>query len=130
MKTKITSLDFDPANTSLFNDSTDGKIFIIVEEMPHFPGGDSMMFEFLINNLQYPKYAREKDISGKVIATFVVDKDGNIKESKILKGIGGGCDEEVIRLINSMPKWTPGKQNGKNVAVQYSMPFSFNLNMR
>lgn len=130
VKTKITSLDFDPANTSLFNASTDGKIFIIVEEMPHFPGGDSMMFEFLINNLQYPKYAREKDISGKVIATFVVDKDGNIKESKILKGIGGGCDEEVIRLINSMPKWTPGKQNGKNVAVQYSMPFSFNLNMR
>jgi protein TonB len=104
-----------------------GKIFTIVEEMPSFPGGELELIKFLQKNIKYPAMARENGISGKVYVTFVVDKEGKIKDAKVLRGIGGGCDEEALRVVRSMPDWKIGKQNGRPVAVQYNLPISFTL---
>jgi protein TonB len=107
-------------------DADAGKIFTVVEEMPSFPGGEEKLFEYL-SKIKYPSIARENGISGRVYVTFVVDKDGKIKDAKILRGIGGGCDEEAMRVVKSMPDWKPGRQNGRNVSVQYNLPVNFNL---
>ena len=103
-----------------------GKIFTVVEEMPSFPGGEAKLFEYL-SKIKYPAIARENGISGRVYVTFVVDKDGKIKDAKLLRGIGGGCDEEALRVVKSMPDWKPGRQNGRNVTVQYNLSVNFNL---
>ena len=103
-----------------------GKIFIFVEEMPSFPGGEAKLFEYL-SKIKYPAAARENGITGRVYVTFVVDKDGKIKDVKKQRGIGGGCDEEAIRVITAMPDWKPGRQNGRNVSVQFNLPVNFNL---
>ena len=103
-----------------------GKIFTVVEEMPSFPGGEAKLFEYL-SKIKYPVIARENGITGRVYVTFVVDKDGKIKDVKKLRGIGGGCDEEAIRVITAMPDWKPGRQNGRNVSVQFNLPVNFNL---
>ncbi len=102
-------------------------IFIIVESMPHFPGGDAARIEYLSENLKYPTMARETNIQGKVFVTFVVEKDGSITDVKVLRGIGGGCDDEAIRVIKNMPKWIPGKQRNTPVRVQFNMPIKFML---
>jgi protein TonB len=104
-----------------------GKIFTIVEEMPSFPGGDTKLFEFLQKNIKYPPIARENGIQGRVYVTFVVDKEGKIKDAKVIRGIGGGCDEEALRVVRAMPEWKIGKQNGRPVAVQYNLPINFTL---
>lgn len=104
-----------------------GKIFTIVEEMPTFPGGENKLFEFLQKNIKYPPIARENGISGRVYVTFVVDKEGKIKDAKVVRGIGGGCDEEALRVVRAMPDWNIGKQNGRPVSVQYNLPINFIL---
>ena len=104
------------------------EIFTVVEENPGFPGGDEARIKFLQSNMKYPTMARESGIQGKVYVTFVVEKNGNVTDVKILRGIGGGCDEEAIRVVKSMPKWNPGKQRGKNVRVQFNLPIQFTLN--
>lgn len=109
------------------SDPDAGKVFTIVEEMPSFPGGEAKLMEYLQTKIKYPGIARENGISGRVYVTFVVDKDGKIKEAKLLRGIGGGCDEEALRVVKSMPDWKPGRQNGRNVSVQYNLPVNFNL---
>ena len=103
------------------------KPFLIVEQMPDFPGGTEDLMKFLRNNIQYPQMARETNIQGKVIIQFVVNKDGKISNVKVLRGIGGGCDEEAIRVVKSMPTWKPGKQNGVTVPVYFQLPISFTL---
>jgi protein TonB len=108
-------------------DPDEGKIFTVVEEMPGFPGGEEKLFEYLRKNIKYPPVARENGISGRVFVTFVVDKDGKVKDARILRGIAGGCDEEALRVIRAMPDWKPGKQNGRAVAVQYNLPVNFTL---
>jgi len=105
----------------------EGKIFTVVEEMPGFPGGEGKLFEYLQKNIKYPPVARENGIQGRVYVTFVVDKDGKIKDAKILRGIGGGCDEEALRVIRTMPQWKAGRQNGRSVQVQYNLPVNFTL---
>lgn len=105
----------------------EGKIFTVVEEMPGFPGGEAKLFEYLQKNIKYPPVARENGIQGRVYVTFVVDKDGKIKDAKILRGIGGGCDEEALRVVRSMPEWKAGRQNGRSVQVQYNLPVNFTL---
>jgi len=104
------------------------EIFTVVEENPGFPGGDEARIQFLQSNMKYPSMARESGIQGKVYVTFVVEKNGNVTDVKILRGIGGGCDEEAIRVVKAMPKWTPGKQRGKSVRVQFNLPIQFTLN--
>jgi protein TonB len=101
--------------------------FIIAEEMPSYPGGETERQKFLGESIQYPQQALENGIHGTVYVQFVVDSKGNITDAKIMRGIGGGCDEEALRVIRMMPQWHPGKQNGKPVRVQYTMPVSFRI---
>ena len=85
------------------------------------------MFEYLYSNIKYPQVAKENNITGKVFLTFVVEKDGSIAGAKILRDIGGGCGQEALRVVKSMPKWSPGKQRGKPVRVQFNLPVVFDL---
>jgi len=103
------------------------QIFTIVEEMPTFPGGEVEMRKYLGKSIKYPQMAQDAGISGTVFLTFEVDKDGKIKDVKVLRGIGGGCDEEAMRVVKAMPQWTPGKQRGKAVRVQFTLPVKFTL---
>lgn len=102
-------------------------IFTVVESMPEFPGGQGELYKYLGNNIKYPVMAKESGIQGRVFVTFVVEKDGSITDVRLLRGIGGGCDEEAIRVVESMPNWKPGKQRGKPVRVQYNLPVKFTL---
>jgi len=102
-------------------------VFTIVEEMPSYPGGEVERNKFLATNIVYPQQATENGIQGTVYVSFVVDSKGNVTDVKILRGIGGGCDEEALRVVKMMPKWHPGKQNGKQVRVLFNMPIYFKL---
>lgn len=103
------------------------EIFAYAEEMPAFPGGETAMLKYMGKNTRYPQLAKESNIQGTVYVGFVVGKDGSINDVKVLRGIGGGCDEEAIRVVKNMPKWTAGKQRGKPVKVSFRLPFKFNL---
>ncbi|NVO20649.1 MAG: energy transducer TonB [Bacteroidetes bacterium] len=103
------------------------KPFTVVEQMPEFPGGEQSMMKFLRENIKYPQMARESGIAGSVYVTFVVNKSGQISDVRILRGIGGGCDEEALRVVRAMPSWIPGRQNGKSVPVQFNLPIKFTL---
>ena len=103
------------------------EIFQIVEEMPAYPGGEAKLMEYIAKNIKYPQIARETGIQGRVFVGFVVEPDGSVSNVKVLRGIGGGCDEEAMRVVKSMPKWKPGKQRGKAVRVSYMLPVNFKL---
>ena len=95
----------------------------IVEEMPHFPGGDQALMDYLKKNMRYP----DEDVQGRVIVSFMVEKDGSISDVKVVKSLSEGADKEALRLINSMPKWHPGKQLGTPVNTKYTVPVIFRL---
>ncbi|MFZ4739944.1 MAG: energy transducer TonB [Bacteroidales bacterium] len=101
---------------------------MVVEENPGFSGGDEARIQNLQNNMKYPTMEGESGIQAKVYVTFIVEKNGNVADVKILRGIVGGCDEEAIRVVKALPKWTPVKQRGKAVRVQYNLPIQFTLN--
>ena len=103
------------------------EIFFIVEEMPDFPGGDTALRQFIANSVDYPKIAVEKGIQGKVYVTFVVTKDGSVANATIARGVDPSLDKEALRVVNSLPKWKPGKQRGKPVNVSYTVPINFQL---
>ncbi len=103
------------------------QIFMVVEQMPEFPGGEEALYKYLAGNITYPQMAKESGIQGRVYVTFIVEQDGSISDVRVLRGIGGGCDEESIRVVKAMPKWKPGKQRGKPVRVQYNLPVKFSL---
>ena len=103
------------------------EIFTVVEEQPAYPGGEEARIAYLQQNIKYPEEAKELGIQGKVFVTFVVEVDGTITDVRVLRGIGGGCDEEAIRVVKSMPKWVPGKQRGVPVRVQFNLPIKFTL---
>ena len=103
------------------------EIFQIVEEMPSFPGGEAKLNDYIAKNVKYPQIARETGIQGHVFVGFVIEPDGSISNVRLLRGIGGGCDEEAIRVVKSFPKWKPGKQRGKAVRVSYQLPVFFKL---
>ncbi len=96
-------------------------------EMPSYPGGGQAMMKFISENVIYPDQAKNDLIVGTVIVTFVVEVDGTLTDIKILRGIGGGCDEEALRVVKMMQKWTPGKLGGKPARIQYNLPFVFIL---
>lgn len=105
----------------------DNSPVLFAEVMPSFVGGEAKLFEYLQRNIKYPPVARETGIEGIVYVTFVVDVDGKIINAKILRGIGGGCDEEALRVISGMPQWKAGYQHGSAVKVQFNIPVSFTL---
>jgi len=103
------------------------KVFDVVEQMPSFPGGQSALFQWLSSNIKYPVVAEENGVQGRVIVTFVVERDGSITDVKVVKSVDPSLDKEAVRVTKSMPKWIPGKQNGSAVRVKYTVPVTFRL---
>lgn len=101
--------------------------FVIVEQQPEYPGGLEALRTFLGKNLNYPRSAASAGVSGRVYVSFVVNTDGSLTDIQVLKGIGFGCDEEAVRVMQKMPHWRPGKQSGRTVRVKYNLPISFTL---
>ncbi len=116
-----------PENTPVQQEEGEELVFTIVEEMPVYPGGEKEMFKFLAATVKYPEEAIENGVTGVVYVTFQVQKDGAITNARVLRGIGGGCDEEASRVVGLMPNWKPGYQRGKAVVVQYNLPIRFAL---
>ena len=103
------------------------KAYDVVDEMPQFPGGPSALFEFISKNIQYPKEAEDANLQGRVIVSFVVEKDGSVSNAKVVRPIDPLLDAEALRVVNSMPKWIPGKQNGEAFRVKYTIPVTFRV---
>ena len=103
------------------------KVFDVVEEMPQFPGGQAALLEYLAKNIKYPVVAEENGVQGRVIVTFVVERDGSITDVRVVKSVDPSLDKEAARVFKSMPKWQPGKQNGSAVRVKYTVPVQFRL---
>ena len=102
-------------------------IYTVVDQMPQFQGGPEGLGSFIRSNLSYPREALDNNIQGVVVASFIVEKDGSVSNIEIIKGLGYGCDQEVIRLIRLMPQWTPGKKESMNVRVKLNIPVEFKL---
>jgi periplasmic protein TonB len=107
--------------------ASENEIFTVVESMPEFPGGDKAVYAYLEQNMVYPEQAKAVGISGMVYVSFVVEKDGSITDVQLLRGIGGGCDEEALRVVKDMPRWIPGKQRHVPVRVNFHLGIKFTL---
>ena len=103
------------------------KVFDVVEEMPSFPGGNGALMSYLSSNVKYPVVAQENGVQGRVIVSFVVERDGSISDVKVARSVDPSLDREAQRVVKSMPRWTPGKQNGQTVRVKYTVPVVFRL---
>ena len=103
------------------------KVFDVVEEMPHFPGGTAALQAFLSSNTKYPVVAQENGVQGRVIVSFVVERDGSITDVRVVRSVDPSLDREASRVVRSMPRWSPGKQNGSAVRVKYTVPVVFRL---
>ena len=105
----------------------ENQVFEYVEQMPSFPGGPSALMQYLSKNIKYPPFAEENGIQGRVVCTFVVERDGSVTDIHIAKGVDSSLDKEAIRVVSAMPKWIPGRQNGQMVRVKYTLPVTFRL---
>lgn len=109
------------------HDEPTNKVFDVVEQMPSFPGGNGALMQYLANNIKYPVVAQENGVQGRVIVSFVVEKDGSITDVNVVRSVDPSLDREAQRVVRSMPRWNPGKQNGSAVRVKYNVPVSFRL---
>lgn len=116
---------FVSANAYSQSDDSDNAVYSMVDERAQFPGGQNEMLKYLQENLQYPEAAKANNVHGRVFVKFIVERDGSLSDIKVMKGLGNGCDEEAIRLIQSMPKWKPGKNKGKEVRTSMTVPVNF-----
>lgn len=107
--------------------NNDNKVYEVIEKMPEFPGGDNALIQYLTSNIKYPVLASEKGIQGRVIVRFIVGADGTVRNAEVVRSVESTLDAEAVRVVNSMPKWTPGEQNNEKVAVYYALPISFKL---
>lgn len=114
-------------NTMDLTENADGEVFSVVEDEPEFPGGVEALYKYLAENIKYPVLAKEKGTQGRVYVAFVVEKDGSVSNAKVLRGVSEEVDAEALRVINAMPKWKPGMQQGVPVRVQYNIPIIFKL---
>lgn len=103
------------------------EVFDMVEQMPQFPGGTAELMKFIGENLKYPTIAQENGIQGRAVCQFVVGKDGKVRDAKVVKGLDPHCDKEALRVILALPRWIPGKQNGRPVSVKFTVPITFRL---
>ena len=103
------------------------KVFDVVEQMPSFPGGQGALMSWLGSNIKYPVVAEENGVQGRVVCTFLVERDGSITDVKVVRGVDPSLDKEAVRVLKAMPKWIPGKQNGSAVRVKYTVPVTFRL---
>jgi len=125
---ETTVIDVAPViETAAEEEEDEAQVFFIVEEMPEFPGGDLALRKYIANSIKYPVIAQENGIQGKVYVTFVVGKDGSVTNARIARGVDPSLDKEALRVVNSLPKWKPGKQRGKPVNVSYTVPINFVL---
>ena len=99
----------------------------VVEVMPQYPGGQIAMLKYIMENIKYPKQAMKEGIQGRVTVSFIVEKDGRVSNVRLLRSVQSALDKEAIRVVKSMPKWTPGKHNGKPVRVRFNLPVMFKL---
>ena len=106
----------------------ENKVFDMVEEMPSFPGGQAALMQFLQSNTHYPAVAQENGVQGRVTVSFVVEKDGSITDVQVARSADPSLDKEAVRVVKSMPRWTPGRQNGSTVRVKFNVPVTFRLN--
>jgi protein TonB len=107
--------------------SDEGEIFQVVEQMPEFPGGMQALMAYLSKNIKYPSVAQDNGIQGRVLVSFVVNKDGSIVDPEVIKSVDAALDKEAMRVIKAMPKWNPGKQRGKAVRTRFTLPVTFRL---
>ncbi len=105
----------------------ESKVFDVVEQMPSFPGGPSALMEYLHDHVKYPVVAQENGVQGRVVVSFIVERDGSITDVRVVRSVDPSLDREAARVVSSMPRWTPGKQNGSAVRVKYNVPVSFRL---
>lgn len=105
----------------------ENKVFDVVEQMPSFPGGNGALMQYLSSNVRYPVVAQENGVQGRVVVSFVVEKDGSITDVNVVRSVDPSLDKEAARVVRSMPNWIPGKQNGSAVRVKYNVPVSFKL---
>lgn len=124
---KMTIIDAMPVIEKEESKEEDTEIFVIVEDMPEFPGGEVALRRWIANNIKYPVIAAENGIQGRVYVQFVVDRDGSISNAKIARGVDPSLDQEALRVVNSLPKWKAGMQRGKPVRVSYTVPINFQL---
>lgn len=115
------------SNQSTERNASDEKIFDVVEQPPSFPGGQAALLKWLSANTQMPEGSEKLCYQGRIIVGFVVEKDGSVSNAKIIHGNDSALDKEAIRIVMSMPKWTPGRQNGRNVRTKYNVPVNFKL---
>ena len=114
--------------TSTAQTKKNDMVFDVVEVMPQFPGGQIAMLKYIMENMKYPEQAMKEGIQGRVAVRFIVEKDGSISDVKPILSVHPLLNKEAVRVVESMPKWTPGKQNGKPVRVRYNLPVMFKLN--
>ena len=105
----------------------ESKVFDVVEQMPSFPGGQGALLEYLASHVKYPVVAQENGVQGRVVVSFVVERDGSITDVRVVRSVDPSLDREAARVVSSMPRWTPGKQNGSAVRVKYNVPVMFKL---
>jgi len=111
----------------IVEEKVEEKPFVSVEQMPQFPGGQTELMKFVQSNLKYPTIAAENGIEGRVIVRFVVGRDGSVSDIEVQRGLDASCDKEAVRVVKLMPKWIPGKQNGRAVPVYFTLPVLFKL---
>ena len=109
----------------LINELQYGDVYSVVEEMPEYPGGMNELAKYLSENIKYPEEAKEIGIGGRVFISFIVEKDGSVNEVSVIRSVDPLVDNEAVRVVKTMPKWKPGKQNGKIVRVSYILPINF-----
>ena len=114
--------------TSTAQTKKNNMVFDVVEVMPQFPGGQIAMLKYIMENIKYPEQAMKEGIQGRVAVRFIVEKDGSISDVKPILSVHPLLNKEAVRVVESMPKWTPGKQNGKPVRVRFNVPVMFKLN--
>jgi protein TonB len=125
-ETKIEVTQIQIAQT-VEKEKEEEKIFVIVEEMPEFPGGELSLRKYIASAIKYPTVAQENGVQGTVFVSFVVDRDGGVSDVKVVRGVDPSVDKEAMRVVSTLPKWKPGKQRGKPVRVSYSVPIHFRL---
>lgn len=113
--------------TSTAQTKKSNMVYDVVEVMPQFPGGQTAMLKYIMENIKYPKQIMEEGIQGRVTVSFIVEKDGRVSNVRLLRSVQPLLDKEAVRVVKSMPKWSPGKHNGKPVRVRFNLPVMFKL---
>ena len=108
-------------------EATSDSVYSVVDQDPEFEGGMEALYKYLAENIQYPEQAKADKVEGRVFISFVIEPDGTVSNAEVLRGIGGGCDEEALRVVQGMPNWKPGMVDGKPVRVHYNIPITFKL---